>query len=80
VIRSFGRTLVDSSFSWNGWWIFDRKGYRHHYAFSVAIVRAPDGLRALSLMVGPARLTVGRIRPPDAQDEDNDSPTNRAEA
>ncbi len=79
MIRAFGRTLVDTSFAWNGWWTFDRHGYRHHYMLSAAIIRAPDGLQALSLMLGPVRFTIGRVRLPEAQDEDA-SPTNHTEA
>lgn len=68
MIRAFGRMLVDCSFTWDGWWIFDRKGYRHHYMVAASIVRAPDGLQALSMMLGPVRFTIGRIRAHDQTD------------
>lgn len=55
----WGRFFCSLGWSWNGWWITDCKGYRHHYLTAMWITTSPnDPEKVFTLILGPLSLAV----------------------
>jgi hypothetical protein len=63
MIRWWHNTLFEIKWDWkSGWWITDRKGYRHKHFLAFGVIEAPDGLRAFSITIWALHFVVARVK------------------